>query len=105
MLSKLKMILQKVDADYADIRYEIKKETFITLDGKELSDIGSTSTDGYVVRVLKNGGFTSVSFTKEDEAEKALKTAQENAVLLGNNIENQSLLRKCRLLRTRSCQL
>jgi len=87
MLSKLKRILQKADADYADIRYEIKKETFITLDGKELSNIGSTTTDGYVVRVLKNCGFTSVSFTKEDDAEKALKTAQENAVLLGNNIE------------------
>ncbi len=87
MLSKLKRILQKADADYADIRYEIKKETFITLDGKELSNIGSTTTDGYVVRILKNGGFTSVSFTKEEDAEKALKTAQENAVLLGNNIE------------------
>ncbi|MDP8227332.1 MAG: TldD/PmbA family protein [Candidatus Celaenobacter polaris] len=87
MLSKLKQILHKVEADYADIRYEIKKETFITLDGKELSNIGSTATDGYVVRILKNGGFTSVSFTKEEDAEKALKTAQENAVLLGNNIE------------------
>ncbi|TSA26694.1 TldD/PmbA family protein [bacterium] len=87
MLSKLKQILHKAEADYADIRYEIKKETFITLDGKELSDIGSTATDGYVVRILKNGGFTSVSFTKEEDAEKALETAQENAVLLGNNIE------------------
>ena len=86
MLPKLKQILHKADADYADIRYEIKKETFITLDGKELSNIGSTTTDGYVIRVLKNGGFTSVSFTKEEDAEKALKTAQENAILIGNTI-------------------
>jgi len=87
MLPKLKQILHKADADYADIRYEIKKETFITLDGKELSNIGSTITDGYVIRVLKNGGFTSVSFTKQGDAEKALKTAQENAILIGNTIE------------------
>ena len=105
MLSKLKMILQKVDADYADIRYEIKKETFITLDGKELSNIGSTSTDGYVVRVLKNGGFTSVSFTKEDDAEKALKTAQENAVLLGNNIDKPITLAKVPIIKDTFIQL
>ncbi len=99
MLSKLKNILHKADADYADIRYEIKKETFITLDGKELSNIGSTTTDGYVVRVLKNGGFTSVSFTKEEDAEKALKTAQENAVLLGNNIEKPIKLAKVPIIK------
>ncbi len=87
MITKLKQILHKVEADYADIRYEIKKETFITLDGKELSNIGSTTTDGYVIRVLKKGGFTSVSFTKEEDAEKALMTAQENAELIGENIE------------------
>jgi len=87
MLSKLKHILQKADADYADIRYEIKKNTFITINGKELSNIGSTTTDGYVIRVLKNGGFTSVAFTREADAEKALKTAEENAKLIGNTID------------------
>ncbi|MBN2016864.1 MAG: TldD/PmbA family protein [Candidatus Cloacimonetes bacterium] len=87
MLSKLKHILQKADADYADIRYEIKKNTLITINGKELSNIGSTTTDGYVIRVLKNGGFTSVAFTREADAEKALKTAEENAELIGNTIE------------------
>ncbi|MCD6328832.1 MAG: TldD/PmbA family protein [Candidatus Cloacimonetes bacterium] len=86
MLPNLQKILLKADADYADIRYEIKKETFINLDGKELSNIGSTTTDGYVVRVLKNGGFTSVSFTKIEDAEKAIATAQENAKLIGNTI-------------------
>ena len=99
MLLKLKQILNKADADYADIRYEIKKDTFITLDGKELSNIGSTSTDGYVIRVLKNGGFTSVSFTKEEDAEKALKTAQENAILLGSNIEKPITLAKVPIIK------
>ena len=99
MLLKLKQILNKADADYADIRYEIKKDTFITLDGKELSNIGSTSTDGYVIRVLKNGGFTSVSFTKEEDAEKALKTAHENAILLGSNIEKPITLAKVPIIK------
>ena len=99
MLLKLKQILNKADADYADIRYEIKKDTFITLDGKELSNIGSTTTHGYVIRVLKNGGFTSVSFTKEEDAEKALKTAQENAILLGSNIEKPITLAKVPIIK------
>ena len=68
MLSKLKAILAGVDADYADIRYEVKKETKITFDGKELTDMGSSATDGHVVRVLKNGGFSSVAFTKPQDA-------------------------------------
>ncbi len=99
MLQKLKKIVQKADAEYADIRYEIKKNTFITLDGKELSNIGSTTTDGYVVRILKNGGFTSIAFTKETDAEKALKTAEENAVLIGNTIEKSVTLAQVPVIR------
>ena len=48
MFEKLKSILSKVDSNYADIRYEVKKETSITFNGKELTQIGSNSTDGYV---------------------------------------------------------
>ncbi|MCK4358382.1 MAG: TldD/PmbA family protein [Candidatus Cloacimonetes bacterium] len=87
MFDKLKVILNKTDADYADIRYELKNETIITFNGKELSRIGSNSTDGYVIRVLKDGGVSSVSFTKETDAEKAIRTASENAKLIAKNIE------------------
>ena len=55
MFTKLKTILSKCDADYADLRYEIKKETVIGFNGKELTQIGSNSTDGFVLRVLIKG--------------------------------------------------
>lgn len=87
MFENLKKILNKADADYADIRYEQMKETFITFQRKELTRIGSNTTDGYVIRVLKNGGMSSVAFTKKADGEKAVITAIENAKLIGKNID------------------
>jgi TldD protein len=82
MFDKLNTILSSVDADYADIRYEIKREASITFNGRELTSIGSNTTDGYVLRVLKGGGFTSVAFSNEGEAAWAVRTACENALLI-----------------------
>jgi TldD protein len=82
MFDKLKAILARADADYADIRYEVKKETKASFSGRELTGMSSSSTDGHVVRVLKGGGFSSVAFTRFEDAERALATATENAVLV-----------------------
>lgn len=87
MFEKLRAILGLIDADYADIRYEIKKDTVIHFQGRELIQVGSNSTDGYVLRVLKNGGLASVVFTKEEDAEKAVRTAVENAGLIARHID------------------
>lgn len=87
MFENLRAMLSRVDADYADIRYEIKKETVIQFDGKELTQIGSNSTDGYVLRVLKKGGLASAVFTKADDAEQAVRAAMENAGLIAQHIE------------------
>ncbi|MGB7054924.1 MAG: TldD/PmbA family protein [bacterium] len=84
MFEKMKSILMKVKADYADIRHEIKKETRISFNGKELSEIGSNTTDGYVLRVLNKGGYSSVAFTSAKDHEKAISTAIENAQLMAN---------------------
>lgn len=86
MFDKLKSVLSKTSADYADLRYEIKKETRISFNGRELTQIGSNSTDGYVLRVLKRGGLSSVAFTREVDAEKAIRTAEENAALISKHI-------------------
>lgn len=87
MFDRLRGVLRKVDADYADIRYEVKGETLISFNGRELTRIGSNSTDGWVLRVLKAGGLSSVIFTKESDAEKAVRTALENARLIAKNID------------------
>ena len=82
MFEKLKSILNKVEAEYADIRHETKKETRIAFNGKELTEISSNSTDGYVLRVLDKGGYSSVAFTDPDGHEKAVRIATENARLM-----------------------
>jgi len=86
MFNDLKPMLSKADADYADLRYEIKKEVKIGFNGKELTHISANSTDGYVLRILKNGGLSSIAFTKKSDSEKAFKTAEENAHLISKNL-------------------
>jgi TldD protein len=83
---KLISLLSKVRADYADLRYEIKKEVQIVFSGPELTQIGAATTDGYVLRVLKNGGFSSVVFTREQDGETAIRKAEENALLISRHI-------------------
>lgn len=83
MFERLKTILARTEADYADVRYELKKETKIAFSGRELTLLVSSATDGYVLRVLKDGGLASVAFTKPEDAERAAKTASENARLIG----------------------
>ncbi|MCU0611761.1 MAG: TldD/PmbA family protein [Candidatus Eisenbacteria bacterium] len=79
MLDTLRNMVGHVHADFADIRYEIKKETDISFSGRELRSIGANSTDGYVVRVLKEGGFASVTVTKESDVPRAVELAVEAA--------------------------
>ena len=101
MFDKLKTILSKCDADYADLRYEIKKETVIGFNGKELTQIGSNSTDGFVLRVLIKGGLSSIAFTRESDAEKAIRTARENAVLIAGNIKQPVVFAKAEPVKER----
>jgi TldD protein len=86
MFPQLAAILSPIEADYADLRYELKKETIITFNGRELTQVGTNATDGFVLRVLKKGGFASVTFTREDQAESAVRTALENAGLLARHV-------------------
>jgi TldD protein len=75
-------MLGLVRADYADLRYELMRETGIDFSGRELTGLSASSTDGFVWRVLKNGGWSTVSFTKPEDAERAFRSAVENAGLL-----------------------
>lgn len=79
MLEKFKSMLDNIDADFADIRYEVKKETTIGFSGSEIRRVGSNTTDGYVVRVLKNGGFSTATVTKEEDVPRAIELAIDGA--------------------------
>ena len=88
MFEKLRLMISQSTAQYADIRYEIKKETKIVFNGRELFHIGSNSTDGFVIRILKDGGLSSIAFTRADDAEEAVRIAEENAVLMARSVNN-----------------
>lgn len=85
MFDRLREIISKASADYIDIRYEKMHETKIILNKREIFQLGSNSGDGFVVRVLKNGGFSFISFTRIEDAERVLKIALENAELISQN--------------------
>jgi len=85
MISTLQDLLGRVGAEYADLRYEVKHETAISFAGPDLILAGSNSADGYVLRVLDRGGFSTVTFTRESDAEEAMRAAVLNARLMGEN--------------------
>lgn len=87
MLDTLRSMISKATADYADIRYEIKKETRVAFNGRELFHIGSNSTDGFVVRILRDGGLSSIAFTRADDGETALRNAEGNAALMARHVK------------------
>jgi TldD protein len=78
-------VLAGIDAEFADIRYELMHETRIVFSGPELTTLVSSSTDGYVLRVLKNGGLAEISFTRPEDAGRAALTAVENAKLMAQH--------------------
>jgi len=82
MLDRLGAMIGDAAADFADIRYEIKRETDVTFAGRELRNIGANGTDGFVIRVLKDGGFASATVTKESDVPRALELALEAAETL-----------------------
>lgn len=82
MIDKLLSVLGRIPADYADLRYETKQVSRVAMSKKEVRHYGSNLGDGYVLRVLKNGGFATVCFTKPEQTEEAIRKALENASVL-----------------------
>ena len=95
----LTSLLSKVQADYADLRYEVKNEVQIVFNGPDLTQISATTTDGYVLRILKNGGFATVVFTREKDGETAIRRAEENALLIGRHIKEPVRLARTEVVR------
>ncbi|MCD4702079.1 MAG: TldD/PmbA family protein [Candidatus Aegiribacteria sp.] len=92
MLDKLRSMISGVQADYIDIRYEIKTETNIGFTGSEIKSVGSNRTDGYVIRAGKNGGFSSATVTREEDIPRALQLAVEGAETIVDTGGKKSVL-------------
>ncbi len=83
MLTDLKKTIGRIDFDYSDLRYEIKHETRIVFHGNDINQLSANTTDGYVLRASKHGGFSTIAFTNLHQLEKAVATVDENASLSG----------------------
>ena len=101
MLEKLRNMIKEVKADFVDIRYEIKRHTLIGFTGREIRQIGSNNTDGYVVRVLKGGGFSTATVTKEEDVSRALELAVEGAETIVETGGRKSSLEQVPVVRDR----
>jgi TldD protein len=86
MVDRLTEMLAGAAAQYADIRYETLHKTTISFGGRDLTELVSCTTDGFVVRVLDGGGMSSVAFTRPEDAPEALRTATINARLIGSRM-------------------
>ncbi|MBP7205369.1 MAG: TldD/PmbA family protein [Candidatus Cloacimonetes bacterium] len=89
MITTMKEMLGKVQADYADLRYETKQVQRVVLSNKEVRSYGSNLGDGYVLRVLRKGGFATVCFTQPRQADEAIRKAVENADILSSHQQEQ----------------
>jgi TldD protein len=85
LFDRLKKVLASIPAEYADIRFETKQEIIIAFDGKDLTLVGDNTCEGFVLRVLKGGGFASCTIIREDDLDKTIKRTLENAQIIGRS--------------------
>jgi len=86
MIDKLNKLIEPLDVDYCDIRYETRRVDRVVMNKGEVRSIGSNTGDGYVLRVLKDGALATVCFTKPEQAELAIRRSLENAKVLAANM-------------------
>lgn len=83
MRDKMSEALKGHNADYIEIRVEEGETTRIQYRGKELEDIGRTSSLGGNVRALVNGGWGFISFNDLSTLRTKVETAVRQARLVG----------------------
>ncbi|MCR4317369.1 MAG: TldD/PmbA family protein [Planctomycetes bacterium] len=90
--SALTSLLEKIDADYAEVRIEDSKSTGIVFLGKGLDAVTSKQSFGAAVRVLKNGGWGFATLNDFDKLEHALEIALRSAELVGRSTNDPATL-------------
>jgi len=83
MEDKIRKALGAGKADYIEIRLEERTSTTVRYVGKELEDIGTSTSSGGCVRALVKGGWGFVSFNDASQLGSYVKTACEQARMVG----------------------
>ncbi len=92
MLDRLRSMIEGVEADFVDVRYEVKRESSVAFAGHEIRTVGTNTTDGYVVRVMRSGGFSTATVTREEDVPRAIELASQGAdAIVGTGGKTSSL--------------
>lgn len=83
MRDRITEALKGHDADYIEIRIEEGEATRLQYRGRELEDIGKTTSLGGNVRALVKGGWGFISFNDLSELKKKVEKAVRQARLVG----------------------
>jgi len=87
MLEKLRDILGKVSSGYADIRFEIWKVTDISIVNGRIESSSTNIISGGSVRFFNKGTFGFATFTRPEDVEKALSSAEKMSKLIKTDKE------------------
>lgn len=80
---KLEQYVSRLDVEYADLRYEKVARVRIVVDGSQVTEVKSSSSDGYVIRILKQGGLITVPVAGQCDIRAAIDAACRDATSLG----------------------
>ena len=81
MRTHLLSCLNKIKADYAEIRYEERVVTYIHWTGKELESIGTSKEKGGGIRVKGKAGWSFLSFNNLDDLPSYLHLTTKQSLL------------------------
>ena len=87
---RLAQALKGQNADYVEVRLEESQSTRIQYRGKELEDIGTTTSMGGNVRAMVRGGWGFVSFNDLDDLTERVTLAVKQASLAGKETSHFS---------------
>jgi TldD protein len=85
MLDRLKRGIEKIDAQYADIRYEEMQTVSVGFRGEELLSADTNFSSGYHIRILMDGGFAYSSFNEYGDLDRIIRRTAEAATLLSRH--------------------
>ena len=83
MRDQITSALKGQDADYIEVRIEEGESSRIQYRGRELEDIGRSTSRGGNVRALVNGGWGFISFNEIGELRGKVALAVKQARLVG----------------------
>jgi TldD protein len=83
MRDRISEALKGHNADYIEVRIEEGEATRLQYRGRELEDIGMTSSAGGCVRALVKGGWGFISFNDSSELRAKVEKAVRQATLVG----------------------